>query len=237
MTIREVEERTEMDRANIRFYEREGLLAPARGPGNRYRSYSEEDVALLEKIRFLRLLGFSVAEILTLQTSGEPLGEYLRRRQEALEQQEAESRRLADLCGRRDSACSFDTLSLAQIEEQERLWQKQGQQVRSADQNRFGIALTGGMLLTVITGLADCRLLFLNGCARDEGFYEPHYSGLGLWLVLAFSALLFGLIALQLVWLKPKWKWVIYPLIALYFAYAGSVCVGRLVFWPSAGFL
>ncbi|MGM9537722.1 MAG: MerR family transcriptional regulator [Candidatus Onthomonas sp.] len=237
MTIREVEERTKMDRANIRFYEREGLLAPAREPGNRYRSYSEEDVAALEKIRFLRLLGFSVAEIRSLQTSGEPLGEHLKGRQAALEQQSAESRRLAELCGRLDPACSFDTLSLAQMEEQERLWQKQGQRVRTADQNRFGIALTGGMLLTVITGLADCWLLSLSGWARDQGFYAPEYYGLGLWLVLVLSILLFGLIALQLVRLKPRWKWVIYPIIALYFAYAASVFVGLLVFWQYAGFL
>ncbi|MGM9593485.1 MAG: MerR family transcriptional regulator [Candidatus Onthomonas sp.] len=237
MTTQEIEERTGMDRANLRFYEREGLLTPDREPGNRYRSYTEEDVEVLRKIRYLRLLGFSVAEIRELQVSGEPLGERLKRRREALKQQEAEAGRLADLCGRLDSTCNFDSLSLTEIEEQERLWQEQGRRVRSEDQNRFGIALAASMILTTVTGLADCCLLSLSGFARDEGFYAPDYYGLGLWLVLAFSVLLFGFIAVQLTWLKPRWKWVAYPLIALYFAYAVSVFAGLLVFWQYAGFL
>ena len=37
MTIKELEERTGMTRANIRYYEQEGLLAPARKE-NGYRS-------------------------------------------------------------------------------------------------------------------------------------------------------------------------------------------------------
>ena len=49
MTIKELEERTGMARANIRFYESEGLLSPARQE-NGYRDYSEEDVKTLEKI-------------------------------------------------------------------------------------------------------------------------------------------------------------------------------------------
>ena len=47
MTIKELEERTGMARANIRFYESEGLLSPARQE-NGYRDYSEEDVKTLE---------------------------------------------------------------------------------------------------------------------------------------------------------------------------------------------
>ena len=39
MTIKEIEERTGMDRANIRFYEKEGLLAPER-LANGYRDYT-----------------------------------------------------------------------------------------------------------------------------------------------------------------------------------------------------
>lgn len=42
MTIKEIEERCAMDRANIRFYEREGLLSPER-LANGYRDYTEQD--------------------------------------------------------------------------------------------------------------------------------------------------------------------------------------------------
>lgn len=38
MTVKEVEERTGLPRANIRYYESEGLIHPARGQ-NGYRDY------------------------------------------------------------------------------------------------------------------------------------------------------------------------------------------------------
>ena len=42
MTMKEIENLSGMSRANIRFYETEGLLRPARD-SNGYRNYSEED--------------------------------------------------------------------------------------------------------------------------------------------------------------------------------------------------
>ena len=53
MTIKEMETRSGLTRANIRFYEAEGLLTPQRRP-NGYRDYSEEDLAELQRIKLLR---------------------------------------------------------------------------------------------------------------------------------------------------------------------------------------
>lgn len=58
MTIKEVETLTGITKANIRFYEKEGLLAPGRSSNN-YREYSEDDVEHLRKIRIFRIMGFS----------------------------------------------------------------------------------------------------------------------------------------------------------------------------------
>ena len=69
MNIKEIEERSGLTRANIRYYEQEGLLAPARRE-NKYRDYSEEDLETLLRIALLRSLGFSLDEIRRLQ-SGE----------------------------------------------------------------------------------------------------------------------------------------------------------------------
>lgn len=69
MTIKEIEERTGLDRANIRFYEKEGLLAPQR-LANGYRNYTEQDVDTLLRIKLLRSLHLPLEEIRTLQ-SGE----------------------------------------------------------------------------------------------------------------------------------------------------------------------
>lgn len=62
MTIKDVEVLLEIPRATVRFYEKEGLIAPTR-EGNGYRDYSEEDVEKLKKIIILRKIGMSVEEI------------------------------------------------------------------------------------------------------------------------------------------------------------------------------
>jgi DNA-binding transcriptional MerR regulator/uncharacterized RDD family membrane protein YckC len=62
MTIKEIEALSGMTRANIRFYETEGFLKPTRGK-NGYRDYSETDLEQLKRIRLLRTLHFSLADI------------------------------------------------------------------------------------------------------------------------------------------------------------------------------
>lgn len=62
MKINEIEERLNISRANVRFYEKEGLINPERG-ANGYRNYSDEDVAFIKKIIIFRKLGLSLADI------------------------------------------------------------------------------------------------------------------------------------------------------------------------------
>lgn len=62
MKIKEIEQRTGIARANIRFYESKGLLHPER-QGNNYRDYSEGDVETLRKIILLRRLDMSIEDI------------------------------------------------------------------------------------------------------------------------------------------------------------------------------
>ena len=64
MTIKEVEEQTGLARSNVRFYEKEKLIAPSRNDSNGYREYSEKDVADIRKIAYLRTLGISIEDIL-----------------------------------------------------------------------------------------------------------------------------------------------------------------------------
>ena len=49
MNIKEIEERSGLTRANIRYYEQEGLIAPVRRE-NKYRDYSEEDLETLLRV-------------------------------------------------------------------------------------------------------------------------------------------------------------------------------------------
>ncbi|MCQ2539053.1 MAG: MerR family transcriptional regulator [Acetatifactor sp.] len=76
MTIKEVEKLLEIPRATIRFYEKEGLIAPTR-EGNGYRDYSDEDVEKLKKIIILRKIGMPVEEISDLFDGAQSMNEAL----------------------------------------------------------------------------------------------------------------------------------------------------------------
>ena len=77
MTIADVESRTGLTRANIRFYEREGLLHPERQE-NGYRNYTEANVETLLKIKLLRKLSVSLEDIRAIQAGQLSLDGYLR---------------------------------------------------------------------------------------------------------------------------------------------------------------
>ncbi len=111
MTIKEVEARTGLARANIRYYEDQGFFSAARGE-NGYRNYSEEDVDTLLKIKLLRQLGFSLEEIHELQNGERSLEPALERREEALERECQELEQAVALCrdmlSDRVSFCTLD---------------------------------------------------------------------------------------------------------------------------------
>ena len=97
MTIKELEERTGMARANIRFYENEGLLSPKR-LANGYRDYSEEDARTLEKIKLLRQLQLDIDTIRKVQRGALTLDQALFVQMTKLEGDRALLERAAQVC-------------------------------------------------------------------------------------------------------------------------------------------
>ena len=63
MTIKNVEKKLNISRANIRFYEKEGLIKPKRNYDNEYRDYSDDDLKRLEKILLFRKCNISIENI------------------------------------------------------------------------------------------------------------------------------------------------------------------------------
>ena len=110
MTIKEAEERSGMARANIRFYETEGLLSPLR-EANGYRNYTEADLELLLRIKLLRTLGISLEEIKSLSQGEEELGDALDKRLVQLSREQAERVRAEAVCrSMREANVRFETL-------------------------------------------------------------------------------------------------------------------------------
>lgn len=88
MQIKEIESLSGMDRATIRFYEREGLLMP-KHLDDGYRDYSNEDLQVLLRIKLLRSLQLSIDEIKALRNGSKGLSETLKEHMEQLEAQDA----------------------------------------------------------------------------------------------------------------------------------------------------
>lgn len=97
MNIGQVETLLGMTRANIRYYEQEGLVFPRR-EANGYRDYSAEDVDTLRKIKLLRQLGLSLEVIRQLQQGECTLDAALTEREQALEHEQAELDWAAQMC-------------------------------------------------------------------------------------------------------------------------------------------
>ena len=76
MTIKEIETLSGLPRANIRYYESEGLIAPKRAE-NGYRDYSQADAEVLLRVKLLRALGLRIDTIKSLAAGTLMLGDAL----------------------------------------------------------------------------------------------------------------------------------------------------------------
>ena len=90
MNIKQAAEQSGVSSPNIRFYEKEGLMTPARNRGNAYRDYTAEDIRTLKLIRMLRMLDMPLPVIQRVLNGEQPLTEALRAQQTVLEQQAAQ---------------------------------------------------------------------------------------------------------------------------------------------------
>ena len=97
MLIRDLEIRSGLDRATIRFYEREGLITPERKE-NGYRDYTEENLNHLMKIKLLRQLGMSLDKIKQLQQGSVGLQIVLTEQIRILERQIKEAQQARLVC-------------------------------------------------------------------------------------------------------------------------------------------
>lgn len=98
MNTKQIEELTGITRQNIRYYERQGLLEPARDTGNAYRDYSGEDLRRLKLIKMLRMLDMPIKEIGLVLEGELPLKEAAAKQQEVLLQQQKQIQAAVEVC-------------------------------------------------------------------------------------------------------------------------------------------
>lgn len=110
MKIQEFEAASGLDRATIRFYEKEGLLKPARQE-NGYRDYSEADLADIRKIILLRQLELSLDTIKALQQGSMELSDALLSQMGVLQRKANAMAQALEICQKMQaSEASYSTL-------------------------------------------------------------------------------------------------------------------------------
>lgn len=112
MHINEVEQQTGIAKKNIRFYEKEGLLCPARNGENGYREYTQAEVDALQRIKLLRKLDVPIGEIRTMLAGQLTLAEGMQRHRVVLERQRQNLEQAHRLCQR----LSAESGTLAQLD-------------------------------------------------------------------------------------------------------------------------
>ena len=110
MTIKDMELQTGLARANIRYYEAEGLISPERAE-NGYPEYSQEDAETLLRVKLLRALGLTVGQIKAIVRGETELDAALSARIAAIQKEKAALDRAGEIAGRlRQAHAQFRTL-------------------------------------------------------------------------------------------------------------------------------
>lgn len=110
MTIKDAARLTGISQANIRYYESQGLIEPARSE-NGYRDYAAADVELLLRVKLLRVLGISIEDIKSLQEGKSGLEVVLAIRLEEIDRAVGELGRSKAVCEElKSTGASFDNL-------------------------------------------------------------------------------------------------------------------------------
>ncbi len=98
MLISEVEELLKISKKSIRYYESEGLIKPERNKYNDYRTYTNDDIENLKKIKFLRELDVSIEEIKKLFKGTNTLKECLKNKITKIENYEKNLSGIKSMC-------------------------------------------------------------------------------------------------------------------------------------------
>ncbi len=211
MKIKELESMLSVSKANIRFYEKEGLLAPARSDNN-YRDYTDEDVAELKKIVSLRKLGFTVNEIAMLQKGEKQLNATANENIKRLEEELASLKEALELT--KSLASSSSNYSEVNADE---LWN-----TISAAEDK------GAVFVDICKDFLELELTLMESSSQFFPGFKHIRKEHGMPLALGFVLLLLIIrgLAKKIIWQGSFWDGFFYPLIIL-----GAVTLIILPIW------
>lgn len=167
--IKDVEEKTNLTKKNIRYYEEVGLIKPARDSENDYRIYSESDINKLRAIKVLRELGVPIKEIKDLNDGRITLEECMEDRLRKIKQEEERYKKIKDIC-KEISSMSNDLQSseVTKYFEEINTLNKEGFTMRDIKTNKSK-KIAGAVLSSIIF---SSFFLFISGIITYFQFTE-----------------------------------------------------------------
>ena len=196
MRIQDLELKSGLDRATIRYYEKLEMITPVRHE-NGYRDYSDEDLQQLLKIKLLRQLGMPLVKIKQLQAGDADFQTAIKEQIKQLEAKRDAAQRSAQVCMQIQTAgVTYATLNASYYLEQFRITKPQYPQsapvpkVSATFRERIPMeyhpfrhyfARTVDMLLFAMLTLFVQAAFFR---ARSDVFSMPHILALLLWIPL-----------------------------------------------------
>ena len=192
MKIGEAAKETGLSISNIRFYEKKGLLEPARDQESKYRNYTEEDILRLKKIIIFRKMDLSVEQIAAMLRGKTDVKEVLKNQEQELFNKIREMEGALELCRileKEEVPLDIEPEQYLDYIAQE---EKKGKKFSKAEE------LLDGMLESAEA---------LSGGMQSVGFWRAilgSYAWLGKYLNLIFWLLVVGIVVFALITREPS---------------------------------
>ena len=163
MNIKEVEKITGLTKANIRFYEEEGLVQPKLNEQNNYRIYTEVEIKRLQEVKKLRLLGISIPEIQKIYAEELSLQKAMERRLKEIREEERLLQETRAICQKAiRTNWNLNEIDRLEIKESKEEWQERLRKLMTEDlvqtkltrnelNNTIGLLFSAGMLISMLT--------------------------------------------------------------------------------------
>lgn len=141
MTIKEMEDKTGLNRSSIRFYEKKGLISPERNKKNGYREYTNQDMEDIQKIAYLRTLGISIEDISQAMQGKKSLKKIIQKRKEILDTDILDVENSKRICQQllREKELSYESLDITAYTPETSEYWEQNKQLLKVDTVNFSI--------------------------------------------------------------------------------------------------
>lgn len=207
MNIREVELETGLSRANVRHYEKKGILSPERHD-NGYRDYTKEHVETLKRVKLLRQLDISLEDIVQLENDQITLGSVLDERIISAEKEQQKALKQQQICRKmKDEGATYRNLRvdsyLREMDREEGSFDRL-YQVMQADQDPPVASSARRVIARYLDGLIYlCLFMWIFRWLWPEGFFAEgtDVGSLGIFLSIILHPILMLIVEPFLLWI------------------------------------